>query len=630
MSIFVGVCITVLLSLSFFGIGVGIVRALIPAWRGALWMTASALIGIYMGVWSIYLLSSILRSLDWATIVVIIGGLWALSQTNISRIRRDARTQPWWKWGVLGLMVAVSTWIMVKPLQTAGGMFLIGSNEVFDYAHAISIIRSFSYGANIPYSSPFVAETPHVYHFLFYLWAAVLERWGMPIVWAFNVPSVMVLSLFLLMVMHMGRFLFGKLSIGLLACALVLTHSTLTFWYFLRDSDHVNNLFTSVWRNASYYFAGPYDGSQISIFWTLNVLVNQRHLVFGMAMALALYMLAVYLLSRKNDLLLGRRMVLVGFLCGCMVWWHTTLFIAVVWIIGWLCILSRRYKLFTIFLFVASGVGLAHSAAWLAQIPAVRATEGAREVLAWFVSSDALSWAQYWWQNLGVAILTIPLGYMLLPKEKRILILPFVMLFVVANGVRFGRDMAENHKFLTLVFAVGSMLSAGSVLYVRKRLGIVIAIIVLALLSASGVIDVMVLKNDFQYPVADFKTSKFMQWIRDETPPTAVFLSYQDMFDPVVMSGRKTYFGFFGAKAHPARSTVVRQVYEATAAADLRLLVDYGISYVVVPKCAKADFSYIVNMDLYRAHMRVVYEDEQHVVFAAPSSDRIEEYYDSK
>ena len=72
----------------------------------------------------------------------------------------------------------------------ADGQLFVGSNNVFDFGHAIGIIRSFSWGNNIPFTSPFESGLPFFYHFFFYFFVAIWEYFGIPIVWAMNIVSI--------------------------------------------------------------------------------------------------------------------------------------------------------------------------------------------------------------------------------------------------------------------------------------------------------------------------------------------------------------------------------------------------------------------------------------------------------
>lgn len=598
--------------------GAGIVTTLVKTPRGIVWGVSSVILGFFVSVWAVYILSWATGSQKTGLILFDIFGLFVLFK--LYHRRMFAHVFPVSPTDALVLVssIAVSFWIMFKPFHNGtNGMLLIGTNEVFDYGHALSVIRSFSQGANIPYSSPFIAGTPHVYHFLFYFWAGLLERFGMSIVWAFNLPSIVALAAVLMMAYFLARYFFKTRVAGVLAMYFALTHSTLMFWYFLRDPKNFGNPIQVIWTNASYYFAGPFDGSPISIFWTLNVVVNQRHLVFGLSVVFVLYFMVLYILDhQKKSVPLAP--VIIGVLTGILLWWHLTLFLAAVLVIGTVFLIRKHYKAAGVFILSSMPVAFVQAMPWLNRIPGVRQLEGEQALLYYFLSPDLLSWFRYWWLNLGVALVTIPIGFFILPKNKRTVVVPFLILFIFANFVRLGGDITENHKFINLVFLMGSILSAGFVSWCMKRktVGLTVAASAIVLLSFSGIINLMVLKNDFQYPVADYQASALMRWTRDKTNPESVFLSYQDIFDPVALAGRKTYFGFFGAKAYPDRAEIVKAIYEATNSAALSQLDTNNIDYLVIPKWKKDDFSYVIDEVFFRNNLTVAYEDENNLVFA--------------
>lgn len=577
--------------------GSAVVSTLSENPRGIARNVSSVILGFFVSVWAVYVFSIIFHNQTAALVLFDIAGLIILMKQKrfpgISFVDGI----------VLVGCVAVSWFLMFKAFHAGpDGTLLVGTNEVFDFGHALSVIRSFSHGANIPYSSPFIAGSPHVYHFLFYYWVGILERFGLPIVYAFNVPSILALSGLLFVVYTLARYFYKSITSGVLAIYFVLTSSTLMFWYFLRD-----HTVASIWQNASYYFAGPYDGSIISIFWTLNVFVNQRHLVFGLSVILVLYFIAT---QRKSNV------IVLAVLCGLLVWWHTTLLLAAVLLIGGLYILQKQYKSGVLFVMLATAVAFVQIIPWIASLGAVRQLEGKQNLFYYFLSDDLASLLRYWFLNLGLAIITIPAGLYVLPKNKRVFFLPFFVLFFLANSVRFGSDITENHKFLNLVFVLCSILSAGWISWCMKKgkVGAIVSVVMIVLLSLSGIINFMVIKNDFQYPVADYGASDFMRWIRDETDSKSVFLSYQDIFDPIALAGRKTYFGFYGAKAYPERSAVAKSIYEATSSVALH---NNSINYVVLPKWKKDDFHYAIDERYFRSQLPVAYEDDRHVVFDA-------------
>ncbi len=600
------------------GTGALVVRFLLPKIYGLSFVTLSVLLGFFVSVWLTYLLAMGLSSINSGVQVACF--LLAIGVYSGKKSIADRRLWniPLFDSIILAGSIAISFWLMFKSFHAGEhGMLLIGTNEVFDFGHAISVIRSFSSGYNIPYSSPFIAGTPHIYHFMFYFWAGILERFGLSLVWAFNTPAIIAMSGLLCVVYVLTKYFFGSVRAGLVALFLTLTHSTLTFLYFFTDQSKISGFPATLWRNASYYFAGPFDGSIISIFWTLNVFVNQRHLVFGLSVILA-YVFIVFLMLDSKKTPHMRQVGILGVLAGLMVWWHTMLFLALVFVIACLFYFRRMFTSFFIFIAVSLGVGLVQLAPWLGAVPSARDAHGSTAFLYWFLSSDGSAWVKYWIWNLGIALVTIPLGYRLLPPGKRVLVWPFMCLFLMANFVRVGRDILENHKLLNLVILVGNILSAGAVAWLwekKGRVGKLVSVLLLSFLGMSGVIDVMVIKNDFQYPVADYEASPFMQWVATNTKTSDVFLSYQDIFDPVGFAGRKTYAGFFGARAYSEKMDIVRRIYEATSSSDFAVLSDEHIAYVVVPKGKKEDFPYAVDVALFRSQFPSPYEDDRIIVF---------------
>jgi hypothetical protein len=84
------------------------------------------------------------------------------------------------------------------------------------------------------------------------------------------------------------------------------------------------------------------------------------------------------------------------------------------------------------------------------------------------------------------------------------------------------------------------------------------------------------------------------------------------MIDPVVLAGRKNYFGFYGNIGWEDRTPAVRRIYggdKGTAAAN-------GISYILVPKWQKSDFPYEITMSALRKNYVKAYEDNRYIVFA--------------
>jgi hypothetical protein len=137
-----------------------------------------------------------------------------------------------------------------------------------------------------------------------------------------------------------------------------------------------------------------------------------------------------------------------------------------------------------------------------------------------------------------------------------------------------------------------------------------LALAVFFILTISGIVDLMAVKNEFAFPFVDSKLSRVIPWIHENTPKNAVFVSYSDIIDPVVLAGRKNYFGFFGNIGLQDRSPIVGAIYKG----DISRAVQNNISYILVPKWQKNDFPYTVDLKLLTTKYITAYEDAEFLI----------------
>src|SRR5574340_918749 len=84
-----------------------------------------------------------------------------------------------------------SVWLMFHTFSYQSGSMLIAIKAWSDFASHIPLIRSFSLGNNFPPEYPIFPGEPIRYHFLFYLLVGLLEKAGLRIDWALNLPSAL-------------------------------------------------------------------------------------------------------------------------------------------------------------------------------------------------------------------------------------------------------------------------------------------------------------------------------------------------------------------------------------------------------------------------------------------------------
>lgn len=512
-----------------------------------------------------------------------------------------------------------AAYIMFKSFrQGPGSTLFVGSNEVFDFGHLLGIVRSFSYGSNIPYRSPFVAGAVDPYHFLFYFWAGLWERFGLPLVWAVNLPSVIGFAAFLITAYRMPAILFNLSSnIGYFTLALVLSHPTLTFFRYLLDEGVSSDLPGKIWHLSKYLYAAPYDGSDISIFQTLNVFTNQRHLAFALALAFILLFLAKAYLPHAGSSKSSVFLIFIGLISGALFGWHVVAGLIAVLTVTGIFIIRKNFRVAGFYLGGVIVCGWYFLLPWFQAagiyIPAEISSSAVLTGAGWSFPELISSLVN----NYGVYLVLVPTGLGQLPEQNRKMLFPVVLVFAAAGFVNFlvGLDILQ--KFFNYLTVFAGMLSALAVSkFVKSGLpGKAVAVISGIFLFGSGIVDLMVIKNDFAYPVTDAPDNRLIQAIKNQTLPDAVILSYADIFDPVVLAGRKNYWGFFKNRLVPDRSGTVREIYEATASSGFWLTKTAKIDYLLVPENKLPDFFYQIDNNYYQTTLPVVFKDKDHVLY---------------
>lgn len=565
-------------------------------------LTGGFLIGTTLIIPVVYLLSWITRSMVWGTIGGVVILALALSKIKFKRVKLDASA-------LLFLLFSLtfSTWMMFKTFHgNPGGELFVGSNNVFDFGLAVGLMRSISWGANIPFMSPYFSGLPLFYHYFFNFWTALLHYFGVPAVWAINIPSVLSFSALLVVIYYLPQVLAKqKPIVGWIAALLTVTNSSLTFWKLLSKLP-------TLWHTQSYPFAGPYDGSTISLFVTLNSYVNQRHLAFAVAMGLLLFIFTTKVATAGKSTL--KWAASIAIVSGFLILWNIALFGLVVALCILTLLLYRKWKAAAVYALVSSIVGIM----WM--VPDIRYAQTIIPFLKLYtggILAKTPTWniLDYLWQNLGILPFVAAIGVIVLPRSMKKIFVPLVFFFVLECILAaFGHRGFEQKSFSFLIIGINTLAALG-IGWVWKKMKVA-AFLIVFVLMISGVVDLLPIKNEFAYPLVDKDTVPVISWIQKNTQKDAVFVSYSDMIDPVVLAGRKNYFGFFRNIGAYDRSGDVRNIY----AGDISLAKARSISYVLVPKWPKSDFPYAVDVGALSNIYEKVYEDEKFIIFRADGS----------
>lgn len=486
------------------------------------------------------------------------------------------------------LILMFSSWLMTSTFTYENGNFLISSRLWSDFGAHLPLIRSFSRGDNFPPQYPHFAHEPIQYHYGFYLISGLLEKMGMRIDWAVNLPSLLGFGLLLWMIYLIAHQITGKRIAGILAILLFCFNGSLTFIDYFRDNGFNTTSITSIPALKEFVNFGPWNGDHISAFWNLNIYTNQRHL--GLSYALALIMLWPLFsgnISKKNKQksIVWIAMVLALSSISPLIHKAIVPITTVAYMCWGLCIPKQlRYILPMVGLMLLVSIPLYRHVTPFAEILDIHPGYLAQGNTFW-------DWITYWIWNVGAYLVVIPLALVIASRKIKALILASLVLFGVANIFQMSTDMINNHKLINFALVLWAIVAADLATRVSKvkLIGIPMSLCVIAILSFSGVLDLAPISNDRLIPLADAVQSQTQQWILNNTPKQSVFLSSHKFYNPASLAGRLLYFGYsyfpwsMGYDIAD-REALTREIFAPTTSfqQSCDMLVERDIDYVII------------------------------------------------
>lgn len=427
-----------------------------------------------------------------------------------------------------------SIWLMFHTfsVSNAGSQLLISAKAWSDFGSHIPLIRSFSRGVNWPPQYPLYPGESIRYHYLFYSTVGWLERLGIRIDVALNIPSALGLSALIFMVFVLASRMFKSLFIGLLSASFVLFNSSLSFLDFFAKHSISSHTLTDIIENSVFPSFGPWNGSLITAFWNLNIFTNQRHL----GLSFAVLLLAIYVLYLNP-----KRIYLIGFLIGSLILLNQAALIAGLIFCLWFFVRRPQYRVPLLF----SGIG---SLPWLMiAFTTLKLTPQLSFQPGYLVPQPMtiLSFLKFWVLNLGLNLLLIPIGLILAPKSARIFIIPTLILFTIGNLWKFSPDMINNHKLFNFFMIIGSMFSANLLTKILKLklIGVLLFLTLTLALTLGGLIDLFPVINDRYLSISDAPDNPDISYFLS-LPPKSVVLNSYWFYHPASLAGKSIYNGY--------------------------------------------------------------------------------------
>jgi hypothetical protein len=458
----------------------------------------------------------------------------------------------------LGLL-AFSTWLMFRSFSyDAETQRILVSGKVWsDFAANLPLIRSFSLGDNWPPEYPIYPGQPIQYHYLFYLLVGLLERAGVPLHQALNVPSALGFFLVLWMTYLIARRLFEDRRVGVLSVAFLLLNGSLGFLQFFEKHPPLSTTLEQVLQSTDFTAMGPWDGGPVLGVWHLNVFINQRHFCLSLGILLAFLFVCTRLGAGAGA---PRRRfgwaLLFGVLIGLFPILHRAVLLIFAVAMSVLFVLVPRLRGFLVAVGATSVAVMA--ALWAASFYVVTGTGG----VGWypgFAVHDTLSLASaasFFWHQFGVHCVLIPLGFLLAPRDARVYALPAFLVALIAFLFKFADEVLVGHKFFNFFLIVGQMFSAFVIVRLydglrrrlwdgRARLGPALAVAPLFVFATlSGVLDLLPIVNTGMFEIPDVGSNPEARWFVEHTERDAVVLTSGTLYTAPSIAGRKIFVGW--------------------------------------------------------------------------------------
>lgn len=490
---------------------------------------------------------------------------------------------------LLLLGFSFSWWLMFSTFSYKAGNILVAGKAWSDFGSHLPLIRSFSLGINFPPEYPLFAGEPIHYHFMFYAISGTLERFGLNISYALNIPSTLGFFCLLVMLYVFAKALFHSRFVGILSAIFFLFNGTLSFLYFLKNHPINNTFLQSITTNSTFSSFHPYGPGLVSAFWNLNIYTNQRHLAGSFAFSLfILYWFLRPVLQKGSRESVGLS-VCLGIALGLSYYFHIAVFAMTAITILLLSILFRKIRGSGIIILLITGL------LYLPQNAYMNNTSQAFKTiisLGYLTPSPLTlsSFVNYWALNLGLHMILIPIGFVLASYTNKKVFLAFFAFFVIGNVFQFSPEMAANHKFFNYFMLIGNMYSA-YVIFLMLKKGFYVkltAVILLFFLVFSGIVDFFPIHNDSKIEIRDYPINADMRWVKENTPSQSIFLNTQYFVPIESLAGRRIFLGwpyFSWSQGYDTtgRSEMLAQLFQNSNRDTIcAFLIKHNISYISV------------------------------------------------
>ena len=475
-------------------------------------------------------------------------------------------------------------------LTNQTGIVVTGSNWQDTPMH-YEIIESLNNG-NFPPEMPYYAGTKMNYHYFVDFHTAILEK-----VYGFLPTVLPFLNAVFILIFAVSTYSLTR-DKGEKAANLATIIATFGwgFTYILLFSALTNGQFSPS-QNYTYQYDGFFGLPPI-----LDNLFQQRPLLIGLPAFAFILTLLRNMENRSRLLLAGIITGLVfpfhmfSFLCACVIFFLSAL------------INHKKFKLRFLLFLVSVAIALPFIVSDNVSVPITIAP-------IWAVMFIKENPVFYYVGNLGVPFV-IAIASIIKVKET-LWQTVFLTLFLIPNIVSLTPNAWDMYKFFIFAWIPIAALSATVLAKIRRS--IALALVLLSVLTSASVILYNV---GTSYTAANWNEYNAGIWVRDNTEPQAVFLSYYSIHSPPTMIGGRlrvaSYVNWAYGHGVPldeiyARFDDVDKAYTGSEAELKQVIEKYNVTYIYVgneelshyPQCSEKFDNITWLQPVYNGSLRI-------------------------
>jgi hypothetical protein len=566
-----------------------VVGIFMATWAGLAGYLVTGQIDVGIGLAALFMLVAILLSRPWK-------GKWPIDRSHLP---------------ALVIIALVSFLFMfVCLLNYYDGEYHVAYPLYGDAAYHSALVTSFSQGVNYPPTYPFMAGQPLRYTFLIDFYSAMLDRLGLGLQWSIILPGMLLLASLLALLYFLGTRLTGRKAGGMISVVLVVLSGGLGFVFMVKDwlsaGVSLPDFLTSHYLN----YTTLYELDLVFTNFT-DVILTERTALTGFTVGMLIMLLFYRILVEKREKGKDPLMVMLfaGVLAGLLPMFHMYSYACIMMAAGFFFVMDVAgkpakvpLKGWLFFMMPAILLALPQLAWLLAHVG-----ESFLHVnLGWMADSVTdIPW--FWIKNMGFELLLLAAGLFVVGKDKLKFYMPFAFIFVIANVIIFQPWDYDNHNFFSFWLLASAPLMAAALL----RLGdlrhcgkpLFAVLLILAVLTGACLAFFMLARP---YVVFTKDSVQVADWIKENTPPDAVFLTGDVHNHPVTcLAGRKSFLGYLGwMYTHGVdtkeRYNAVAYMYDSSSPADLYgKMIRNGIGYVYLGPEELNSETYYVNRSLF-------------------------------